>query len=448
MRKSSSDRGIQMQQRGLAPTGALAVATEKSKGLVDLIRCINSKTYKKTSFKPQKAPQQQTGHRSTSVCKTMGNSLPKALGKPLTVSRQQTKILQLDTGKSELEEIRELTTEHLAQARGLVPRTKFDSLESFSLNHYVSKTRIEDYITGKQIGRGAYSTVRLALHKPGNTQVAFKTYERIKILDQKRRKSIIREIHLLKNLQHQNIVKFIDKIDTSKNLIIVMEYIKGKTLHTYLRGKPGKALDENEIKTIFKQIVSAVAHCHNHNISHRDLKLDNILLNENHEIKLIDFGFSTCLPANKKMKIFCGTPNYMAPEIVARKEFTGPPADIWALGVILYYLLIGSYPFKGVSDGELFRKISLGNYSVPNNASRGAVSLLANMLKQVPEDRITAGGILADDWLNSVVFKPSPVIAASSQSSEEYKWWHKEHKTERAEGLWINFDWSPTRMYD
>lgn len=93
------------------------------------------------------------------------------------------------------------------------------------------------------------------------------------------------------------------------------------------------------------------------NISHRDLKLDNLIIDEMLRIKLIDFGFATCLPKEKRYRIFCGTPSYMAPEIVSKNEFLGPPADIWALGIILYTILSGTFPFKAPSDRELYKKI-------------------------------------------------------------------------------------------
>ena len=106
---------------------------------------------------------------------------------------------------------------------------------------------------------------------------------------------------------------------------------------------------------MFKAIVSAIAYCHSKQICHRDIKLENILLDEQGNPKLIDFGFSTCIPNDKKVKIFCGTPSYMSPEIVQKIEYNGPPADVWALGVLLYALLTGTFPFKGNGSFLSFR---------------------------------------------------------------------------------------------
>ena len=105
---------------------------------------------------------------------------------------------------------------------------------------------------------------------------------------------------------------------------------------------------EIEAKYIWQQVVFAIHYLHQRNVTHRDIKLENILLDETRtRVKMIDFGFSTWFPHEKKVKIFCGTPSYMAPEIVSKIEYSGPPADVWALGVLLYALLCGRFPFKG-----------------------------------------------------------------------------------------------------
>ena len=136
-----------------------------------------------------------------------------------------------------------------------------------------------------------------------------------------------------------------------------MEYVGGGSLHGYLKSKPNRRLEEEEAKRIFKQILSGIHYCHSKCITHRDIKLENLLLDHKGNIKIIDFGFSTCIPNDRKIKIFCGTPSYMAPEIVSKKEYAGPPADIWALGVLLYALLNGCFPYRGQTDAELYKKI-------------------------------------------------------------------------------------------
>ena len=129
---------------------------------------------------------------------------------------------------------------------------------------------------------------------------------------------------------------------------MIMEYVNGGSLHGYLKMKPNRQMPELEAKFLWRQVVAAIYYCHQRNVTHRDIKLENILLDETKTIvKMIDFGFSTCIPHERKVKIFCGTPSYMAPEIVSKIEYSGPPADIWALGVLLYALLCGKFPFRG-----------------------------------------------------------------------------------------------------
>jgi serine/threonine protein kinase len=128
-------------------------------------------------------------------------------------------------------------------------------------------------------------------------------------------------------------------------VILVMEYVRGGSLHFYLKQHLNRRLPEEEAKRIFKQVVEGIRYLHNRCITHRDIKLENLLLDDDNNIRIIDFGFSTCIPIERKVKMFCGTPSYMAPEIVNKTEYCGPPADIWALGVLLFTLLCGTFPY-------------------------------------------------------------------------------------------------------
>lgn len=135
-------------------------------------------------------------------------------------------------------------------------------------------------------------------------------------------------------------------------------------------------------------------------MTHRDIKLENILLNENrNKVKLIDFGFSTCIPKEKKVKLFCGTPSYMAPEIVSKLEYAGPPADVWALGVLLFALLCGRFPFKGANDKELYNKICRIDLEIPDHVSADAKHLLMKIFRRDPDHRPTSMDLLKDRFL-------------------------------------------------
>ena len=180
-----------------------------------------------------------------------------------------------------------------------------------------------------------------------------------------------------------------------------MEYVNGGSLHGYLKMKPNRQMPELEAKFLWRQVVSAIYYCHQRNVTHRDIKLENILLDETKTVaKLIDFGFSTCIPHERKVKIFCGTPSYMAPEIVSKIEYSGPPADIWALGVLMFALLCGKFPFRGTNDKELYSNICKQELAFPEHVSRGARHFLQKLFNKNPDARPSSKEILRDPYLD------------------------------------------------
>lgn len=198
----------------------------------------------------------------------------------------------------------------------------------------------------------------------------------------------------MENCEHPNIVKIYDCIDSGKFIIIVLELVAGMSLSQYLEKIKDHKIDEQTGANIFKQIVSAVDYLHSKGIAHRDLKLENILITPTNEIKLIDFGFSIWIKKEGKMKLFCGTPTYMAPEIINKPEYEAPPVDIWALGVILFTLLVGVFPFISSRNSELYRRITKGIFSFPEHVSIQAQKLISDMLTVDPSKRIFSNEIL------------------------------------------------------
>lgn len=277
---------------------------------------------------------------------------------------------------------------------------------------FQSNGSIDDYILGIQIGQGAYAIVRSAIKKSTNAKYAVKTYEKTKLLDPHRKRSVQREIEILTMLKHQNIVKLFEIIDTGRQLHLVLEHVGGSSLHSYLKRRSNRRLEEIEARRVFKQVLLGIEYCHHRLVTHRDIKLENILLDDSNNIKIIDFGFSTCFSHEKKVKMFCGTPSYMSPEIVARVEYSGPPADVWALGVLLYVLLCGCYPFKAQTDKELYKKIQYGQFAIPSHVSQGARSLINRIMRVDPKKRPTVNEILKDNWVLSTEFtKPVESIS-------------------------------------
>ena len=194
-------------------------------------------------------------------------------------------------------------------------------------------------------------------------------------------------------------MKLYESIETDEYLYLVVELITGCSLHDYLKRRPDRRLDEAEACRIFTQLMQALDYCHSQDVTHRDIKLENILLDHQNNVKLIDFGFSTNFPATQKVKIFCGTPSYMAPEIVARIEYLGPPVDVWACGVLLYGMLCGYFPFKSQTDKECYKKIMAGLVHIPNFVAEAPRKLMERMFVMEADRRITAAMVLKDGWV-------------------------------------------------
>lgn len=170
---------------------------------------------------------------------------------------------------------------------------------------YDKKKTVKDYKLGRQIGKGAYAVVRMVIDKVSKQQQAMKIYEKYKLTDPARRKSVTREISIMKRIQHPNIVKMITSFDNPHSIYIVMEHVKGRSLYQYLKERPGKRLNEDDAKNVILQIAQSLQYVHSQNVAHRDLKLENLIINSNtKKVTLIDFGFSITSGHEKKLKIF------------------------------------------------------------------------------------------------------------------------------------------------
>ncbi|KAM5129142.1 MAP/microtubule affinity-regulating kinase 3 isoform 1-T1 [Mantella aurantiaca] len=203
----------------------------------------------------------------------------------------------------------------------------------------------------------------------------------------------------MKILNHPNIVKLFEVIETEKTLYLIMEYASGGEVFDYLVAH-GR-MKEKEARAKFRQIVSAVQYCHQKHIVHRDLKAENLLLDADMNIKIADFGFSNEFTVGNKLDTFCGSPPYAAPELFQGKKYDGPEVDVWSLGVILYTLVSGSLPFDGQNLKDLRERVLRGKYRIPFYMSTDCENLLKRFLVLNPTKRGTLEQIMKDRWINA-----------------------------------------------
>lgn len=248
------------------------------------------------------------------------------------------------------------------------------------------------YVFGKLLGQGSFGVVRVAHHKITGHKVGIKVYEKAKFKDSNQLKRCRVELKLLEVLNHPNIVRLYEGFETTKRIYLVMESCAGGNLCTYVKGK--KKLPEREAMGIVTQVAAAVQYLHSCSIVHRDIKLENVLF-EGKIVKLCDLGFSTKTSSEKKLRVFCGTPSYMPPEIVRRKEYIGFPVDIWSLGVLFYACLVGRFPFTAKTYPDLYKKIAKGVMTpLPDTVSPFTTELIIRMLSVNAGMRPTAKQVL------------------------------------------------------
>ncbi|XP_029315883.1 MAP/microtubule affinity-regulating kinase 3a isoform X17 [Cottoperca gobio] len=257
---------------------------------------------------------------------------------------------------------------------------------------------VGNYRLLKTIGKGNFAKVKLARHILTGREVAIKIIDKTQLNPNSLQK-LFREVRIMKILNHPNIVKLFEVIETERTLYLVMEYASGGEVFDYLVAH-GR-MKEKEARAKFRQIVSAVQYCHQKHIVHRDLKAENLLLDADMNIKIADFGFSNEFTMGNKLDTFCGSPPYAAPELFQGKKYDGPEVDVWSLGVILYTLVSGSLPFDGQNLKELRERVLRGKYRIPFYMSTDCENLLKRFLVLNPTKRGTLEQIMKDRWINA-----------------------------------------------
>ncbi|XP_017974854.1 PREDICTED: CBL-interacting serine/threonine-protein kinase 1 isoform X2 [Theobroma cacao] len=275
--------------------------------------------------------------------------------------------------------------------------------------------QLGNYELGRTLGEGNFAKVKLAKNLHSGHPFAVKILDKAKIIQLNITDQIKREIATLKLLKHPNVVRLHEVLASKTKIYMVLEYVTGGELFDRIASK-GK-LSESQGRKLFQQLIDGVSYCHGKGVYHRDLKLENVLIDAKGNIKISDFGLSA-LPQHIRgdglLHTTCGSPNYVAPEILANKGYDGATSDIWSCGVILYVILTGYLPFDDRNLAVLYQKIFKGDAQIPKWLSSGARNMIRRILDPNPDTRITIAGIEDDEW-----FKQDYTPAVADDEEED-----------------------------
>jgi 5'-AMP-activated protein kinase catalytic alpha subunit len=265
---------------------------------------------------------------------------------------------------------------------------------------------MQKYELGRLLGQGTFAKVYHARNLVTGVNVAIKVVDKEKVLKVGMVDQIKREISVMRLVRHPNVVELYEVMATKTKIFIVMEYAKGGELFNKIaKGK----LKVDVARRYFQQLISAVDFCHSRGVYHRDLKPENLLLDENDNLKVSDFGLSTLSESKCRdglLHTTCGTPAYVAPEVINRKGYEGCKADIWSCGVILFVLLAGYLPFHDQNLMEMYRKIGKGEVKFPKWFALEVRRLLSRILDPNLKTRISMAKIMENSWFKKGLEKP------------------------------------------
>ncbi|KAK5878557.1 hypothetical protein CesoFtcFv8_023955 [Champsocephalus esox] len=311
------------------------------------------------------------------------------------------------------------------------PLPRLSPLQKLTTDLCKDDKTIKDLVVGRrvgfykvrgEIGSGTFSRVKLAFHALTKDKVALKILDRTR-LDSHAQRLLSREISSMECLRHPNVVCLYEVVETPSRLFLVLEYAGGGDLHNRICTET--KLSDVTCKITFAQILSAVKYMHKHNIIHRDLKAENVLLTSTGCVKVADFGFSTQISERSDaLDTFCGSPQYAAPELFREECYLGPPVDVWAMGVVLFFMVTGTMPFRADTIGKLRRCVIECAYTVPPWVPGPCQRLIKGMLKAAPDERYALDQMMGCNWLLPVEFPwslvhPEPLSAWRSLLDSE-----------------------------
>ncbi|KAE8777479.1 CBL-interacting protein kinase 26 [Hordeum vulgare] len=262
---------------------------------------------------------------------------------------------------------------------------------------------MDRYEIGRHLGQGNFAKVYYARNLTSGQAVAIKMIDKEKVSRVGLMVQIKREISIMRLVRHPNVLKLFEVMASKSKIYFVLEYAKGGELFNKItKGK----LSEDAARKYFHQLISAVDYCHSRGVYHRDLKPENLLLDENENLKVSDFGLSALAESTRQdglLHTTCGTPAYVAPEVLSRRGYDGAKADIWSCGVILFVLVAGFLPFHDTNLIEMYRKISRAEYRCPRPFSVELKDLLYKILDPDPSTRASVSRIKRSAWFRKPV---------------------------------------------
>lgn len=271
------------------------------------------------------------------------------------------------------------------------------------------------YTLGDELGRGRFSVVQAATHKKEGARYAVKVVENDSLGDEENLEALETEIKILRQLSHPHVVNLKEVVTTKDNTYIVMELLSGGELFNRIVDKG--CFTEAEAADLFAQILLSIDYLHSRDIVHRDVKPENILFvsSESADMKLIDFGYAGLWAADKQLTGLCGTPDYVAPEVLTwyDDDDNGTPygkgSDLWSLGVLLYVILSGCSPFSADEEEQLLKQVAEAKYEFFEhewkNISAEAKDIISRLLVVDPAKRLTMPELLSHAWVKDAVAK-------------------------------------------
>lgn len=277
------------------------------------------------------------------------------------------------------------------------------------------------YELGRLLGHGTFAKVYHARNVQTGKSVAMKVVGKEKVVKVGMVEQIKREISVMRMVKHPNIVELHEVMASKSKIYFAMELVRGGEL--FAKVAKGR-LREDVARVYFQQLISAVDFCHSRGVYHRDLKPENLLLDEEGNLKVTDFGlsaFTEHLKQDGLLHTTCGTPAYVAPEVILKKGYDGAKADLWSCGVILFVLLAGYLPFQDDNLVNMYRKIYRGDFKCPGWLSSDARRLVTKLLDPNPNTRITIDKVMDSTWFKKPAArsKNEPIITTTTEAEAE-----------------------------